>query len=67
MGSQDAKLRLLSSLLSDAIGMRKLAAECKWMYGLKKVVIEVSAAEITLSPSHTAGINSIRIKIWACS
>jgi DNA ligase-1 len=27
-----------------------------------KIVIEVSAAEITLSPSHTAGINSIREK-----
>lgn len=27
-----------------------------------KIVIEVSAAEITLSPSHTAGINSIRDK-----
>ena len=25
-----------------------------------KIVIEVSASEITLSPSHTAGINSIR-------
>jgi DNA ligase 1 len=27
-----------------------------------KIVIEVNAAEITLSPSHTAGINSIREK-----
>jgi len=27
-----------------------------------KIVIEVSASEITLSPSHTAGINSIREK-----
>jgi DNA ligase-1 len=27
-----------------------------------KIVIEVSASEITLSPSHTAGMNSIREK-----
>ena len=32
----------------------------EWKWFEPKIVIEVVASEITLSPSHTAGMNSIR-------